>query len=392
MSGLCKALFMLKTVAFAIGMGLLTITTGQAQTFTTAAKQALIMDYNSGTILYQKNADERIPPASLAKLMAMEVVFHQLKSGSHTMEDKFLVSEDAWRRGGANSGGSSMFAKLNSDIELGNLIRGVIIQSGNDAAIAIAEGLAGSEAGFAGLMNQRARAIGLRNSNFVNSTGLPAEDQYVTMRDLGKLASHLIRTYPEYYPIYSEEEFTWGRIRQTNRNPLLGKVDGADGLKTGYTDASGYALVGSAKQDDRRLIIAMSGLKSKRQRSTEAIKMMRWGFRAFRAVDLFKEGEVVGEAPVYGGEKSGVALTANGPLTVFVPIGFRDRLKMEIVFDGPLMPPVETGSQIARLEVSVDGKVSQETPLFAAETVEQGGVTARAMDAFGEVVASWFRF
>ena len=363
-----------------------------AQEFQTSAKQAIVMDHESRSVLFQKNADEPMPPASMAKMMTMEVVFNSLVSGQLTEDSVFTISEDAWRRGGTNSGGSSMFAKLNSDVRLGDLMRGVIVQSGNDASIAIAEGMAGSEIGFAGLMNERARKIGLRNSQFRNSTGLPHPEQNVTARDLAYLARHIIRTYPAYYQIYAEPDFTWNRIRQRNRNPILGRVEGADGLKTGYTEASGYGLVGSAQRDGRRIIIVLNGMESTKARSAEAIKLMRWAFRAFQTITLFAKDEIVGEATVYGGEKSGVALKAEGPLNIFVPIGFRDRLKADIVFQGPIRAPVEIGQQLAMLQVKVDGKVTQETPLYTAEEVGVGSVTQRALDAMKELIVGLFRF
>jgi D-alanyl-D-alanine carboxypeptidase (penicillin-binding protein 5/6) len=363
-----------------------------AQSFETKAKQALLMDFDSGSVLFQKNADQPMPPASMAKLMTMEVVFNALHTGELDFDTPFNISQDVWRRGGANSGGSTMFAALNSDIRLEDLMRGVIVQSGNDAAMAIAEGMAGSEDAFAGLMNIRARKIGLENSNFTNSTGLPDPDQRVTARDLAYLARHIIKTYPELYKIYSEPDFKWNKVNQRNRNPILGKVAGADGLKTGYTEASGYGLVGSATQNGRRIIMVLNGMESKRQRSVEAVKMMRWSFRAFKPLDLFDEGEVVGEATLYGGEKSGVELKAQGPLRIFVPVGFQDRLKADIVFTGPIMAPVEAGTKLAKLQVKIDGKVSQETPLFAAEDVAVGSVTQRAMDAAQELILGVFRF
>ena len=363
-----------------------------AQGFQTKAKQALVMDFDSGSVLFQKDADQPMPPASMAKLMTMEVVFNAIKTGQLTFESTFTISQDVWKRGGANSGGSTMFAKLNSDIRLEDLIRGVIIQSGNDASMAIAEGMAGSEIAFAGLMNQRARAIGLENSKFMNSTGLPDPQQRVTARDLAVLARHLIKTYPELYKIYSEPEFTWNKVRQRNRNPILGKVEGADGLKTGYTEASGYGLVGSAMQGGRRIIMVLNGMSSIRERSNEAVKLLRWSFRAFKPIDLFAEGEVVGEATLYGGEKGGVELKAEGPLRIFVPIGFQDRLKADIVFQGPIRAPVEAGTKLAKLQVLIDGKVSQETPLFAAEDVGTGSITQRAMDAIGELIIGAIQF
>ncbi len=363
-----------------------------AQDFQTSAKQAIIMDYGSGSVLFQKNADQPMPPASMAKLMTMEVVFNALRTGQLTQESVFTISEDAWRRGGSGSGGSSMFAKLNSDVKLIDLMRGVIVQSGNDASIAVAEGMAGSEVGFAGLMNERARKIGLRNSQFRNSTGLPHPEQLVTARDLAYLARHVIKTYPTQYQIYSEPEFTWNRIRQRNRNPLLGRVEGADGLKTGYTEASGYGLVGSAQRDGRRIIMVLNGMESKKARSAEAVKLMRWAFRAFQTIRLFDADEIVGEAAVYGGEKSGVALKAEGPLSIFVPIGFRDRLKADIVFQGPIPAPVESGQQVAMLQVKVNGKITQETPLYTAEDVGVGSVSQRSIDALQELIVGFFRF
>lgn len=371
---------------------LVLITPALAQSFETKAKQAILMDFESGSVLYQKNADQPMPPASMAKLMTMEVVFNAIKTGELTFETLFSISEDVWKRGGANSGGSTMFAALNSDIRLEDLIRGVIIQSGNDAAMAIAEGMAGSESAFAGLMNQRARKIGLENSHFTNATGLPDPDQRVTARDLAYLARHIIDTYPQLYMIYSEPEFTWNKVRQRNRNPILGKVEGADGLKTGFTDASGYGLVGSAMQKGKRILMVLNGLESRRDRAGEAVKMMRWSFRAFKSIDLFAADELVGEATLYGGEKSAVPLRAKGPVRIFVPIGFQDRLKAEIVFVGPIMAPVEAGAKIAKLQVMIDGKVSQETQLYAAEDVATGSVSQRAMDALQELLIGSLRF
>ncbi|MDJ0614883.1 MAG: D-alanyl-D-alanine carboxypeptidase family protein [Rhizobiaceae bacterium] len=360
-----------------------------AQLYQTPAKQALLLDADTGTVLFGKDADERIPPASLAKLMTMEVVFHQLKTGKLTLEDKFFVSENAWRTGGANSGGSTMFAKLNSDIRLEDLIKGVIIQSANDGCIIIAEGLAGSEAAFSGLMNERARALGLTGSFFTNSTGLPDENQYVSIRDLAKLAQHMISEYPEYYKYYQEPEFEWNNILQRNRNPLLRMNIGADGMKTGFTEASGYAIVGTAKRGSQRLITVLSGMASKKQRAEESRKILDWGFRAFEKLSLFKEGEVIGQANVYGGFKSGVDVTGDGPVEIYLPIGNRDKLKARIIYQGPLLPPVAEGDQVATLKVWIGDELSQETPLYAAETVEKGGLQRQAVDALKELLFGW---
>jgi len=360
-----------------------------AQVYQTPAKIALLVDADTGTVLFQKNAEEKIPPASLAKLMTMEVVFHRLKTGNLKLGDTFFVSENAWRKGGASSGGSTMFAKLDSEIPLEDLIRGVIIQSANDGCIIIAEGLAGSEIAFADLMNQRARAIGLTGSRFTNSTGLPDDLQRVTALDLAKLARHMVREYPEYYGYYSEPDFTWNDITQRNRNPLLGASINADGMKTGYTEESGYAIVGTAKNNDRRLITVLSGMESIRQRSEEARKILEWGFRAFEKITLFQSDEIIGKANVYGGAQSSVSVVGNSPIGIYLPIGNRDRLKARIVYQGPLMPPVQKGDQIATLKVWVGDDLTQETPLYAAETVEEGGLTRKATDALFELLLGW---
>lgn len=363
----------------------------QDQLYETRASQAILVEAETGTVLFAKNADEKIPPASLAKLMTMEVVFNALKSGRLTLDDTFLVSENAWRTGGAMSGGSTMFAELGSTIRLEDLIKGVIIQSANDGCIIIAEGMAGSEENFAQIMTERAREIGLTDSVFKNSTGLPAEGQYVTVRDLVKLARHIWREYPDFYRYYSQTEFTWNDITQRNRNPLLAMDIGADGMKTGYTEESGYAIVGAVERGDRRLFVAMSGMSSERERAEEARRILDWGMRAFEEVELFAEGEVVGEAKTYGGEKRSVALKAKGPLSVFVPITNRDRLTARIVYQGPVIAPVEEGARIGSLHVTIGETMSQETPLYAAETVEVGALHQRALDAVEELLVGWLR-
>ncbi len=363
-----------------------------AQNYETRANHALLIDAGSNSILFEKEADVQIPPASLAKLMTMEVVFHALSTGELSPSDEFLISENAWRRGGANSGGSTMFAKLNSTVSLENLIRGIIIQSANDACIAVAEGMAGSEAAFASIMNQRAIEIGLIGSNFRNSTGLPDPDQYVTLKDLAKLSRHIITTYPQWYKIYSELEFEWNGILQRNRNPLLRAGIGADGMKTGYTDESGYAIVGTTQKEGKRFIAVMSGMKTKRERAEESRKLLDWGSRAFQIIDLFDDEEVIGQARVYGGDKRGVDVVGKGPIAILVPKGNRDRLRARIVYQGPLMPPVQQGDQVATLKVWIGDILSQETPLYAAETVEKGGLVRRASDAASELLLGWIKF
>ena len=363
----------------------------QSKLFETRAKQAVMIDAETGTILYSKDADKLIPPASLAKLMTMEVVFHALKVGRLSMDDKFAVSKNAWTKGGAKSGGSTMFAKVNSEIRIEDLIQGVIVQSANDACITIAEGLAGTEENFAALMTERARQIGLTKSVFKNSNGLPAEGQVVTVRELVTLARYIWQEYPEYYRFYGLREFTWNKITQPNRNPLLDMEIGADGMKTGYTDASGYAIVGSVQRGENRVFAAMSGMASEHERAEESRKLLEWGLRAFEKTDLFAADEIIGEAQVFGGEKSGVALKAKGPINIFVPLTNTDRLVARIVYQGPLTAPVKVGTPVGVLRVWIGDEMSQETPLYAAESVGLGTLQQRALDAVGELMVGWLR-
>lgn len=362
-----------------------------AQLFETRAQTGFMIDADTGTVLFSKDPDAPIPPASLAKLMTMEVVFNALKTGRLTLQDEFFVSENAWRSGGAMSGGSTMFAEVRSSITLENLIQGVIVQSANDGCIIIAEGMAGSEENFAQLMTERAREIGMTRSVFKNSTGLPAEGQIVTVRELAMLAHHIWTEYPDYYTYYAQPEFTWNNITQRNRNPLLRMNIGADGMKTGFTQESGYGIVGSVARDDRRLFVALSGMESDAQRAEEARKILDWGMRAFDKYQVFAADEIVGEAKVYGGEKGGVGLRSNGPISLFVPLTNRDRLVARIVYDGPVIAPVEEGARIGTLRVWIGEAMSQETPLFAAETVETGKLHQRALDAIEELAIGWIR-
>lgn len=379
-------------LALAFGLALILCTAqAQAQLFETKAKAAFMVDAETGSILFSKDPDTLIPPASLAKLMTMEVVFDAIKAGRYTLDDTFAVSENAWRTGGAGSGGSTMFAALKSEIRLEDLIQGVIVQSANDGCIVIAEGMAGSEANFAGLMTDRARKIGLSKSIFKNSTGLPADGQFVTVRELVQLGMHIWKTYPEFYRYYSQRDFTWNKITQRNRNPLLSMDIGADGMKTGYTEESGYAIVGSVSRDGKRVFAALSGMASERERAEEARKLLDWGMRAFQKSELFADGEVVVEAGVYGGAKSGVALKAKGPISILVPITNRDRLIARVAYEGPIIAPVEEGTPIGTLKVWVGDTLSQETPLYAAESVALGPLHRRALDAVGELLVGWLR-
>ncbi|MCX7304579.1 MAG: D-alanyl-D-alanine carboxypeptidase [Hyphomicrobiales bacterium] len=386
-----------RALAFVVSLALVFASAGsglaqpQSQLFETRAKQAVMIDAETGTILYSKDADKLIPPASLAKLMTMEVVFHALKVGRLSMEDKFAVSENAWKKGGAKAGGSTMFAKVKSQIRVEDLIQAVIIQSANDACITLAEGLAGTEENFATLMTERARQIGLTKSIFKNSNGLPAEGQLVTMRELAMLGRHIWQEYPDYYRFYGQREFTWNKITQPNRNPLLGMEIGADGMKTGFTDASGYAIVGSVQRGGNRVFAAMSGMASEQERAEESRKLLEWGLRAFEKSNLFDADEIIGEAQVFGGVKSGVALKAKGPISIFIPLTNTDRLVARIVYRGPLTAPVKEGTPVGMLKIWIGDNMSQETPLYAAETVELGTLQQRALDAVGELMVGWLR-
>lgn len=380
-----------RTLATTIAIMFILAAEAQTQLFETRAEQAFMIDAETGTVLYSKDPDKFIPPASLAKLMTMEVVFNALKTGRLSMDDEFLVSEHAWRTGGAPSGTSTMFAALKSSIRLEDLIQGVIVQSANDGCIIIAEGMAGTEEIFAQLMTERARRIGLSQSVFKNATGLPAEGQLVTARELALLAHHLWREYPEYYKYYSQPDFTWNKIRQTNRNPLLKMDIGADGLKTGFTEESGYAIVGSVDRDGRRLFAALSGLPSENARAEEARRILDWGVRAFEKHEVYAADEVVGEAKLYGGEKGSVALRAKAPVAIFVPITNRERLVARIVYQGPLQAPVEEGMPVGTLKVWIGDTLSQETPLYTAESVGIGSLHSRAIDAIGELLVGWMR-
>jgi serine-type D-Ala-D-Ala carboxypeptidase (penicillin-binding protein 5/6) len=363
----------------------------QAQNFQTSAPTAILMDAGSHAVLFEKNADELTAPASMAKTMTAEVVFNEIKNGRLSFDSEFTISENAWRKGGAGSGGSSMFAKVNTPIRLEDLLRGLIIQSGNDAAIAIAEGVAGTEDNFARMMNERAKQIGLTKSTFRNATGYGHPEQKTTVRDLSKLALHIIETYPDLYKIFGEREFTWNKIRQQNRNPLVFLDIGADGLKTGNIDESGYGLIGSAVQNDQRLIVVVNGLKTAKDRAAESRKLLDWGFRAFETQQLFAEGQVVGEAQVFGGNRRSLPLVSKKPVRVLVPRGEGERVTARILYTGPLKAPVQKGTEVARLQVNRGDMQALEMPLYANEDIQEGTLSQRALDGLLEFSTGWVR-
>jgi D-alanyl-D-alanine carboxypeptidase (penicillin-binding protein 5/6) len=357
----------------------------------TLAPQAILIEADSGSVLFEKDADHLVAPASLAKLMTAEVVFDQLKIGSYRLEDEFVISENAWRKGGAPSHGSTMYAAIHSRVKISDLLQGVIIQSGNDACIALAEGIAGNEAQFARVMNDRARELGLTKSFFTNSAGMPDPNMRTTPRELAQLARHIVRTYPEYYRWYGEREFTWNKIRQLNRNPLLTMNIGADGMKTGFTNEAGYNLVGSAVQNNVRLIVVVTGLKSAKDRADEAKKLLEWGFKGFDFRLLFAEGETVAEAKVFGGTQGRVPVAAEGPVKLMVPKGSGERVTAKMVYVGPVRAPVREGEPIGQLLVWRGDTKVLEVPLKATESVAVGSTSQRAFDAAAELVINVFR-
>lgn len=358
--------------------------------FATAAPSAMLMDGGSGSILFEKNADQPMAPGSLAKLMTAEIVFNEIKQGRLTLDTEFPVSEYAWRHGGAPSHTESMFAPIHSNVTVKDLLYGLVVQSANDAAITLAEGIAGSEQKFAEMMTQRARELGLPKSYFSNATGLPDPTLKMPVRELAKLARHIIVTYPDLYPIYAEKEFTFNRIRQQNRNPLLAMSIGADGLKTGFTEEGGYGLVGSAVQNGLRLIVAVNGLKTANERANEGRRLLEWGFKAFEQRSLFAEGQTIGDAKLFGGAQGSVPLRAAGPVSVLVPRDSNERLLARIVYTGPVRAPVQEGQPIGQLRVWRGENMVLEVPLQAAESVPKGGMTRRAFDAATEFVIGLF--
>jgi serine-type D-Ala-D-Ala carboxypeptidase (penicillin-binding protein 5/6) len=359
--------------------------------FQTGVPAAILIDPESDSILFEKNGDQPVAPASLAKLMTLELVFHQLKDGQIKLDDEYPISENAWRKGGAPSRGSTMFAALNSRVRLEDLIHGIIVDSANDACIAVAEGLAGNEAAFGDMLTKRAREIGLEHSTFTNATGYSDPNLRVTVRDMAQLARHIIQDYPDYYPWFADREYTWNKIRQQNRNPLLGAGISADGLKTGETAEAGFNLVGSAVQDNMRLIVVVTGAKSDKERSEEARKLLDWGFHGFESKVLFAEGQNVGEAKVFGGDASYVSLVGPGLIRVMNPRDTNAHLSARIVYAGPVSAPVAKGQTIGKLQVWRGDELALEVPLAAAEDVGTGSMSQRAMDGATELMIGLFR-
>ena len=356
------------------------------------APTAILIEASSGSVLFEKNADELRAPSSMMKLMTAEVVFNAIKKSEIKLTDEYRVSENAWRKGGAPSGGSTMFAAIHSKVPVDDLLRGAIIQSGNDACIILAEAMAGNERSFATeMMTKRAREIGLTKSTFGNSNGLPDPANKMTVRELARLARHIILTYPDFYKLFGDREYTWNKIRQQNRNPLLTSLEGADGLKTGYTKEGGYGMVGSAVQNDTRLIVVINGLEDPDDRASEAKKMLEWGFRSFETRTLFAANQQVGYAKVFGGESRSVKLASPEPIKVMVPKNGSEKLIARIVYNGPVRAPVQAGQPVGVVKVWRGANIAVESPVFAAEAVGTGSTMRRAIDGASELVIGVFR-
>ncbi|MAB15360.1 D-alanyl-D-alanine carboxypeptidase family protein [Parvibaculum sp.] len=373
---LCCALFALVLVA------------APARAFETSAKYAVLMDYQTGAVLWEKDADTRMHPASMSKLMTLEMLFHALKDGTVKLDDKFTVSEHAWKAGGAASGSSTMFAKVGSKIPVRDLIQGIIVQSGNDACITVAEALKGSESAFAAAATERAKEIGLKNSSFANATGWPNPDHMMTAHDLARLARHIIKDYPEYYHYFAEKVFTWNGITQHNRNPALYLDKTVDGLKTGHTEQSGYGLVVSAKRDGERLIAVLNGMPSQKARAEEGIRVIDWGFRSFKHYKLFAANTPVENAPVFQGNYAKVPLVSTDDIDVIMSPEQRRKMTVKAVYSTPIAAPVKAGQRLGTLRVEAPGLPTREFPLVAGADVGRLGIFGRAMDSLKSMIFS----
>ncbi|NCC23434.1 MAG: D-alanyl-D-alanine carboxypeptidase, partial [Alphaproteobacteria bacterium] len=333
-----------------------------------AAKQAILLDYETGTVLFEKNADQRMPTSSMSKVMTMYMVFEALKEGRITLDTELPVSEKAWRKQG-----SKMFVEVGDHVRVEDLIRGVLVQSGNDATIVFAEGLAGSEKAFAEAMTARAKSLGMTNSNFTNASGWPDDDHYSSARDLAILARSVIMNFPEYFPYFSIPEFTYNAIKQRNRNPLLYRNIGADGMKTGYTVAGGYGLIGTGERNGRRVVLVINGAENDKVRAQEGARLLEWGLTGFRNVNVFASGETVLKAPVVMGGSKTVPLTVDSDVRITIPVTKTDEIRMEAVYNGPLVAPVERGREVGTFRISIPGMKPVETPLVAAQDVSRLG-------------------
>jgi len=349
--------------------------------FDTAARTAIVIDYQTGTVLLEKNADQRIPTASMSKIMTAYVIYAYLRDGKAKTDDILPVSEKAWR-----TGGSKMFVPYPGQVKVDDLLQGMIIQSGNDACIVLAEGLAGSEAAFVEKMNETAQKIGLKDSHFANADGLPAPDHYSTVRDLAKLAVHYIKDFPEYYKYEAVKDFTYNGIKQGNRNPLLYKDMGADGIKTGHTEEAGYGLVGSAVRNGRRVIFVLAGMRSMKERAQESERVLDWAYREFTNYAIVKAGEPIDEAPVWMGVREKVPAAPAKDAIVTLWRGARKDMKVSAVYDGAVKAPVAVGQPVGKLVVTAPDNAPIEIPLVATQEVERLGPLGRMAAVAGHLL------
>ena len=345
------------------------------------AKQAVLIDADTGYVLYEKNADELTAPSSMSKMMTIYLIFEKLQNGTLSLTDQLEVSKAAWAKRG-----SRMFLEENSQVSVEDLLRGIIVQSGNDACVVIAEAFSGTEENFSEELNIKAREIGLENSNFTNSTGWPDEGHLSTARDLSIIAIKTVQNFPEYYHFYAEESFEYNGINQRNRNTLLNKPVGVDGLKTGHTEAGGYGLAASALRKNQRLIMVINGLTSNKERTAEAIKLLEWGYRNFTNFDLLKEGMAVLQAKVWLGDKKTVPLVINEDTKITIPSKSRDKLQFKIEYDSPISAPIEEGTKIAELEITAPGIDSLRIPLYAGSTITSLGPLSKLLSVVNYLV------
>lgn len=348
-----------------------------ASALETPASHVYLLDTTTGTVLMDKKGDELMAPASMSKLMTLYMVFERLQDGRLSLDDKFYVSENAWRKGGAKTGGSTMFLEPSMRVRVEDLIRGIIVQSGNDACIVVAEALASSEEAFAAEMTDRARELGMMDSVFKNATGWPNPEHRVSARDLAKLAQLTVEQFPEYYHYYSELKFVFNGIKQSNRNPLIYKDMGVDGLKTGHTEESGYGLTASALRKDRRLVLVVNGLASQKMRSSESERLLEWGFREFGNYEMFQAGDVVTDANVWLGQKPSVPLIIEKDLTLTLPKRARRNMQVKVAFEGPIPAPIAKGQRVGTMFITAPEVKTIEIPLLAGNAVQQLGLVGR---------------
>ncbi len=362
---------------FALAAGISCLAAATANAFETKARNAILVDYETGAYLFAKNHEEMIAPASMSKLMTVYVLLSKIKDGDVSLDETFTVSENAWRKGGAASGGSTMFLKIGQEVKVEDLLKGILIQSGNDACIVVAENIAGSEPEFAALMNETAEKIGLKHAHFENATGLPHPDHKVSVEDLALLARHIIKEFPEFYPLFSQKEFTFNGIRQGNRNPLLYSLKGADGLKTGHTSEAGFCLTGSAVRNGRRLIEVMAGLESNKQRAEETESLMTWGFANYDNYKFFTKNQIMAEVPVWYGAAKTVTAVVPEDIVKTIKKSGKSKYAAKIIYDKPLKAPVLQGDKIGELFITYEGETTDKIPLVAKDSVAKVGPFSR---------------